>query len=249
MKNLKKILAVLLAMAMMAAMLAGCGSSSNGSAANSQGGTASGDAATSEGGDTASGTSDGDTVKVGVLLPFSGSTAYYGEVQYNGIEFCVDYINENGGVLDGKQIELVRGDSASDPETGVSAFELLVDQGVSAVIGIAAGLLLGGIAFFLYKAGVFVLCVFLVFFLCVGLIPIQWLAIVLGLALGIAVGVLAMKFMREVLIFTTAISGGMNAANALLPVFGLQNAAAALIVGLALAVLGIVVQWKTTAKA
>ena len=45
----------------------------------------------------------------------------------------------------------------------------------------------------------------------------------LGLALGIAVGVLAMKFMREVLIFTTAISGGMNAANALLPVFGLQK--------------------------
>ena len=55
--------------------------------------------------------------------------------------------------------------------------------------------------------------------------------------------------MREVLIFTPAISGGMIAANALLPVFGLQNAAAALIVGLALAVLGIVVQWKTTAKA
>ena len=75
------------------------------------------------------------------------------------------------------------------------------------------------------------------------------ISVVLGLALGIAVGVLAMKFMREVLIFTTAISGGMNAANALLPVFGLQNAAAALIVGLALAVLGIVVQWKTTAKA
>lgn len=129
------------------------------------------------------------------------------------------------------------------------SMHFLANAGVSAVIGIAAGLLLGGIAFFLYKAGVFVLCVFLVFFLCVGLIPIQWLAIVLGLALGLAVGVLAMKFMREVLIFTTAISGGMNAANALLPVFGLQNAAAALIVGLALAVLGIVVQWKTTAKA
>ena len=84
------------------------------------------------------------------------------------------------------------------------------------------------------------------------LLMVVWsgaISFVLGLALGIAVGVLAMKFMREVLIFTTAISGGMNAANALLPVFGLQNAAAALIVGLALAVLGIVVQWKTTAKA
>lgn len=78
---------------------------------------------------------EGDTVKIGVLLPFSGATSYYGDVQNNGIEFCVDYVNANGGVLDGKQIELVIGDSASDPETGVSAFERLVDQGVCAVVG------------------------------------------------------------------------------------------------------------------
>ena len=76
-----------------------------------------------------------DTVKIGVLLPFSGGTSYYGDVQNNGIEFCADYINQNGGVLGGRQIELVIGDSASDPETGVSAFERLVDQGVVAVVG------------------------------------------------------------------------------------------------------------------
>ena len=76
-----------------------------------------------------------DTVKIGVLLPFSGATTYYGDVQNNGIEFCANYINENGGVLDGKQIELVIGDSASDPETGKEAFERLVDQGVVAVVG------------------------------------------------------------------------------------------------------------------
>ena len=78
---------------------------------------------------------DEDTVKIGVLLPFSGGASYYGDVQSNGIEFCVNYVNENGGVLGGKQIELVIGDSASDPETGVSAFERLVDQGVVAVVG------------------------------------------------------------------------------------------------------------------
>ena len=80
---------------------------------------------------------DGETVKIGVLLPFSGGTSYYGDVQNNGIEFCVDYVNANGGIkaLGGAQIELVIGDSASDPETGVSAFERLVDQGVCAVVG------------------------------------------------------------------------------------------------------------------
>lgn len=129
-----------------------------------------------------------------------------------------------------------------------AAMHFLGNAGVCAAIGIAAGLLLGGIAFFLYKAGVFALCVFLVFFLCLGLIPIQWLAVAAGLVLGIAVGALAMRFMREVLIFTTGVSGGMNAAGALLPVFGLENAAVSLVAGLVLAVLGIVVQWKTTGK-
>ncbi len=79
--------------------------------------------------------SAGETVKIGVLLPMSGPTSYYGEVQYNGIEFCADYINANGGVLGGKQIELVLQDSAGDPETGISAFEYLVGEGVVAVVG------------------------------------------------------------------------------------------------------------------
>ena len=34
----------------------------------------------------------GETVKIGVLLPLSGGGAYYGEVQLNGIEFCADYV-------------------------------------------------------------------------------------------------------------------------------------------------------------
>ncbi|MCR5785268.1 MAG: ABC transporter substrate-binding protein [Eubacterium sp.] len=125
MKKLKKMLAALLCVCMVFS-LAACGGTTAGEG--------SGDAEAEETSETAT---SGDTVKVGVLLPLSGSTAYYGEVQLNGIEFCVDYVNENGGIeaLGGKQIELVVQDSASDPETGVSAFEYLVDAGVSAVVG------------------------------------------------------------------------------------------------------------------
>lgn len=138
MKALKKLTAMLLALSMVFA-LGACGNSSTGddtgdnataeSSAPESSAAETGSA--EEGGEAAS----GDTVKVGVLLPLSGATAYYGEVQLNGIEFCVDYVNENGGVLGGKQVELVVQDSASDPETGVSAFEYLVGEKVSAVIG------------------------------------------------------------------------------------------------------------------
>jgi branched-chain amino acid transport system substrate-binding protein len=76
-------------------------------------------------------------VKIGVLEPLSGPTARYGDAQAAGIRLFADFVNETGGVksLGGARIELVSEDSAGDPETGVSAFELLVKQGVSAVIG------------------------------------------------------------------------------------------------------------------
>ena len=82
-------------------------------------------------------TADGETVKIGVLLPMSGGGAYYGDVQYDGIEFCANYVNNNGGIkaLNGAKVELVLQDSAGDPETGMSGFELLVDAGVTAVVG------------------------------------------------------------------------------------------------------------------
>lgn len=120
---MKKLLSILLA-AVMVLSLASCG-----------GGAASGNAPTGGGSGAAEPT--GDTVKVGVLLPLSGSTSYYGNVQLQGIQLCADYVNANGGIksMNGAKIELDVQDSASDPETGVSAFEKLVDDGCVAVVG------------------------------------------------------------------------------------------------------------------
>lgn len=128
----KKLLALLLALAMILS-LAACGNAEkpDDSGASQNPGTSN----STESGEPSS--NDGDTVKIGVLLPMSGATSYYGEVQYNGIEFCANYVNSNGGIksLNGAKVELVLQDSAGDPETGMSAFELLVDQGVSAIVG------------------------------------------------------------------------------------------------------------------
>lgn len=121
----KKLLSVLLTGALLLSALGACGESAKPGASS----------------DPAAGSntpvSSENTVKVGVLLPLSGSTSYYGGVQLDGLEFCVDYANKNGGIqsMEGAQIELVIQDSASDPETGVSAFEKLVEEEVSAVIG------------------------------------------------------------------------------------------------------------------
>lgn len=131
--NWKKALSILLALAMSLTLLAGCGDdSADATPTPGQGGTTNTETPDDGGG------SDAETIKVGVLLPMSGSSSYYGGVQLDGIEFCVDYVNNTlGGIesMGGAKIELVVQDTASTPETGVSAFEVLVEEGVSAVIG------------------------------------------------------------------------------------------------------------------
>ena len=130
--NLKKGLAICLAGGMAFSMVA-CGNSGG---TSSDSGAASGGAKTSVAADTTSASGEaaaGDTIKVGVLLPLSGATSYYGNIQLQGAQLCADYVNENH-LVDGT-IELDVQDSASDPETGVSAFEKLVDDGCVAVVG------------------------------------------------------------------------------------------------------------------
>ena len=76
-----------------------------------------------------------DPVKIGVILPLSGTSAYDGESAKDGVEAAAKVINDNGGILGGRQIELVIEDSATDPAQAASAAEKLVgkDQVVALV--------------------------------------------------------------------------------------------------------------------
>ena len=109
--RMKRFLAVLSATALAATMLTACGS----------------------GGGSSSG--DGDTVKVGLLHSLTGSMAISEKSVRDAEVLAIKEINAAGGV-NGKQIEYVEEDGASEPSTFATKAEKLIDsEGVSTIFG------------------------------------------------------------------------------------------------------------------
>lgn len=75
-----------------------------------------------------------DTITIGAQVPTTGSEATYGQDMGNAVEIALDEINADGGLL-GKQVEMLVGDSACDPQQSVNAASKLVSQDVIAVVG------------------------------------------------------------------------------------------------------------------
>lgn len=76
----------------------------------------------------------GDTIKVGVLAPLTGSASVYGNTSTNGVKMAVDEINKAGGVL-GKQIELMIEDEKAEVQDAVNGYNKLLSQGMVFLIG------------------------------------------------------------------------------------------------------------------
>jgi ABC-type branched-subunit amino acid transport system substrate-binding protein len=94
-----------------------------------------GGTATPAGTATAAPDGGGEALKIGVLMSFTGALSDFGEPIYNGAELAADEINAAGGV-NGKPIELVRGDDGTNPDTGVTEATRMVEvEGVSAIVG------------------------------------------------------------------------------------------------------------------
>src|SRR5699024_7170230 len=71
--------------------------------------------------------SDGDTIKIGAVLPMTGDSSVFGEKFKAAYSIAVDEINENGGI-DGKNLEIVIEDSQEKPQVGKTATEKLVNN-------------------------------------------------------------------------------------------------------------------------
>ncbi|MCO7225485.1 ABC transporter substrate-binding protein [Pleionea sp. CnH1-48] len=78
-----------------------------------------------------------DSIKVGMIIPTTGSLASLGLTSRNSAQLAVKEINDAGGI-GGQQIELIIRDSRIDGPTGVAAAQELRDLGVVAIIGAAA---------------------------------------------------------------------------------------------------------------
>jgi len=68
-----------------------------------------------------------DTIKVGVLLPLTGSQAKFGEIEKRSYEMAAEEINAKGGVK-GMKIELLFEDDTGKPDVGRSGVEKLISR-------------------------------------------------------------------------------------------------------------------------
>ena len=70
---------------------------------------------------------DEEPIRIGTIYAMSGGNAAIGENILRGIDFAVAEINAKGGV-NGRMLEVVRGDHAGDPAQGRSEAERLITQ-------------------------------------------------------------------------------------------------------------------------
>jgi branched-chain amino acid transport system substrate-binding protein len=80
------------------------------------------------------GTAMADTIKIGGIAPLTGPVAVYGLLVKDGVDLYVDELNANGGLL-GNQVEMVWLDDTHDAVEAVNAYNQLVSEGISALIG------------------------------------------------------------------------------------------------------------------
>ena len=115
---MKKTLSMLLAGAMLATALTGCGGSASSSSDSQNSGSDS----------TASGTA----FQIGGTGPLTGAAAIYGNAAKNGAQIAVDEINAEGGDI---QFELNYQDDEHDAEKAVNAYNTLKDWGMQLSLG------------------------------------------------------------------------------------------------------------------
>ena len=83
----------------------------------------------------AGGSKDSGNIKIGVLLPVSGSEAYYGNDMNNSYMLAVDHINAAGGVL-GRKLELLKpADDGCDALMAAQAATMITSQKPNFVVG------------------------------------------------------------------------------------------------------------------
>ena len=110
---MKKFIAMLLAVAMVAAMFAGCGSTGSDETTAAQAGSTEG------------------AIKIGMSGPLTGGAAVYGTAVKAGMEIAVEEINAKGGL----QLELNCQDDEHDTEKATSAYNNLKDWGMQVFAG------------------------------------------------------------------------------------------------------------------
>ncbi len=119
---MKKLISLVMVMAMCVCLMAGCGNTPAETPAASEAPAESSEAA---------GTA---TFKFGGVGPVTGEAAIYGQAVMNGAQIAVDEINAAGGIA-GAQVEFKFEDDVADGETAVNAYNKLMDWRMQVLVG------------------------------------------------------------------------------------------------------------------
>ena len=72
-----------------------------------------------------------DAIKIGVIGPFTGAAAIYGNACKYGAQVAAEQINAQGGL----QVELLNEDDEHDPEKSLNAYNNVLDNGAQMIAG------------------------------------------------------------------------------------------------------------------
>lgn len=99
----------------------------------------------------------------------------------------------------------------------LAATQFLHTEGmVTTLCIIGGGLIVAGLSYWIYRIGIFILCFVLAFAAASSFLPVSGdITFFLSLIIGLAVGILAVKYLRPVIILTSAIVCGSSAATLL----------------------------------
>ena len=126
---MKKVMSLLVAVAMVATLLVGCGST-----AATTDAPAATDAVEATDAATADVAADGEGFKIGGIGPVTGGAAVYGQAVKNGAELAIEEINAAGGV-NGSQLVFKFEDDEHDAEKAVNAYNTLKDWNMQLLMG------------------------------------------------------------------------------------------------------------------
>ncbi|GIG54481.1 ABC transporter substrate-binding protein [Demequina activiva] len=85
------------------------------------------------------GTGSGDALKIGSLLPLTGSLAFLGPPEVAGVDLAAKEINDAGGIF-GADVEIIHEDSSDtdNPQIAQQSVSSLISDEVAAIVGAAS---------------------------------------------------------------------------------------------------------------
>lgn len=134
---------------------------------------------------------------------------------------------------------------------GIVAYAIGTDTAL--LVALAVGLITAVMSFLFYESGVFVIGFGAALnvaghFLAAYGIETQWWVIVLTIIAAVVIGIMAVRFVKPVVIISTALSGGVSVAANILGIFNVKNWIVVFAVSGVLAILGMVYQFTHAKK-